>query len=241
MEGFIDIHSHCLCSLDDGAHNIEETKIMLKEAYQQGIRTIITTPHFHHHRGHASKAEIDLTLDIVQEAIQELLPGMKLYTGNELYYTSKLPELLQQEKVYTMAESQYVLIEFSPKEEFAGIRNGLYEIQGEGYWPILAHVERYECFQKNFQQMEMIYDMGIYLQVNANSITNGHSWGTKQFIKRLLKEDMIHFIATDAHDAKERKPEIAECINFLEKKCGKGSAERYFTQHPQYILEHQML
>ena len=121
------------------------------------------------------------------------------------------------------------------------IRNGLYQVQSEGYWPILAHAERYECLVKDFRQLEVIYDMGIYIQVNADSVTNIRGFTRKQFMKRIFKNDMVHFIGTDAHDAKERRPQIEPCIHYLEKKCGKESIQRYFTENPQHILEHQML
>lgn len=241
MEFFMDMHCHCLPGIDDGARNMDESLQMLKQAYADGIRGVIATPHYHHRRGHAPKEVILEKVKEVQEAIRESCPGMQLYEGNELYYSNSLAEAIAEEKVCTMAGSRYVLIEFSPETDYAEMRNALRNIQTQGVWPILAHIERYFCLVKKPALAAELADMGIYLQVNAGGVLGHYGRKEKRLIKKMFATGNISFVATDAHDTERRKQELSEAAAYVEKKFGRATMRTCFYDNPQAIINHKIL
>ncbi len=241
MEHFIDMHCHCLPGIDDGAATLEDSLQMLKTAYADGIRKVIATPHFHHRRGHVPKEVIIQKLTEVQESIKEVCPELELYPGNELYYSSKLPELLAENQVCTLADSRYVLIEFSPDKEFAEMRNALLNVQSQGVWPILAHMERYLCLVKKPQLAEELAEMGIYLQVNAHGVLGNYGRKEKKLIKKMFSGDLISFVASDAHDTEHRKQELSAAAEYVRKKFGEDIAEKCFWHNPQMVIDNKII
>lgn len=121
MGTWMDMHCHCLLGVDDGANDMEECIAMLSQAYEDGIRHIIMTTHFHHRRGNVKKDRILAVLEEVKQTVAPLFPKLQLYAGNKLYYSSHLVELLEKQEVHTMADSKYVLVEFSPKTDYLTI------------------------------------------------------------------------------------------------------------------------
>ena len=241
MDYFIDMHCHCLPGVDDGAKSMEESLQMLSRAYEDGIRGVIATPHYHHHRGHAPFEVILQKVQLLQEAVKETCPELKIYAGNELYYTSGLPELIAEGCVGTMAGSAYVLVEFSPDTEYAELRNGLINVQSQGVWPILAHVERYHCLVKKPSLATELAQMGIYLQVNAGGVLGHYGRKEKKLVKKMFAEGNISFVATDAHDTTNRVQVLSEAAAYVTKKFGHETTKRCFFQNQQAVIEHKII
>lgn len=234
----IDIHSHILPGVDDGSQSMEQTMEMLQLAEADGISKIIATPHFHYRRGHASPERILRKVREVNEAAKAAKIRIEVYPGNELYFTHELLATVQAGEALTLAGSDYVLLEFSPETEERRIQNAVYQFLSEGYYPILAHVERYQALKKNTGFMDSLLDMGAYFQVNAGSIAGDAGWNTGRFTKDLIKKGMVTFVATDAHDEKKRCPAFGKAADWLEKKYG---AKEYLWDHPQMILNNMAI
>lgn len=241
MKDFIDLHCHILPGIDDGARSIEETLAMLAQAKESGFRQIIATPHHHVHRGDATPEKILEVLHRVQEQCDEEKLEIRLHAGNELYYTHGLTDKLSEGMVLTMAGSKYALVEFSPGVPYADLRQAVLSVQQEGYFPILAHMERYECMVADWKRAGELYDMGVYLQINAGSIVGAAGRKVKKYTGRLLKEELLHFIGTDAHDTVQRSMQIEECVRYLEKKAGSRNTEKYLREHAEAVIAHQVL
>lgn len=241
MESYIDIHSHILPGIDDGAENFETSMQMLRIAQNQGIRSIILTPHYKpmHHNAHPE------SLAALRE---RLLEGMKregldigLYFGNEFYFHSGMFRRLEEKQACTMAGSAYVLIEFGPMDGFGTIRNGLYEALSQGYRPILAHVERYANVSSQRGQVEELVQMGSYIQINAGSLMGKFGFAARQFTKRLLGDGLVHFVATDAHNAGNRSPQLAECEKYVSRKFSGEYAKRLFLENPLCVIRDEYI
>ncbi|MCM1155777.1 MAG: hypothetical protein NC314_08760 [Roseburia sp.] len=237
MEKLIDIHSHILFGMDDGAGDLDTSIQMLRIAAKDGISAIILTPHNkpgHHRIDSARVAEkmAQLKTYLAQEDI-----AIRLYLGNELYYRSRLIWEIEDGQAYTLAGSRYVLVEFSPSDDYGYIRNGINEILMGGYYPILAHVERYRnvCMKKD--GITDLADMGCYIQVNADSIMGKYGMKTASFTRKLLKQHLVHFIASDAHDPERRAPHLAGCAAYVTRKYGESYAGKLFVENPERILE----
>lgn len=224
--GYIDIHSHILPGMDDGSENMEETLEMLRIAQDEGITDIIATPHYKSGRFRADAGKLHAVLDEVRQRAGEQGIHINLYAGNEIYYHSELEERLESGRLSTMNGTEYVLVEFSPFEEYLYIRNAAYELLGMGYTPIIAHVERYACLTKKREYVKELKSMGCGIQVNAGSIVGDTGWRTAKFVKGLLKEELVDYLGTDAHDSTgRRRPAMAKCAAYLKHKCRQEYAE----------------
>lgn len=226
--------------LDDGASNLEETKNMLHMAYNEGIRHIIATPHFREERFTSSKHDINLAYKKTKELILQEGLDINLYLGNEIYFSHNVSELLISNNIYTMAGSDYVLVEFSPSSSYQYIKSALQTLIMNGYFPILAHFERYNNIVNNWSYIDELYDMGIYFQVNASTITGAITKKPTRFVRKLLKYNMIHFIATDTHNDSNgyssRTPTINKCVSYLQKSYGQDLVNMLLHFNPSKII-----
>lgn len=239
MDRYIDMHCHILPGIDDGAKDLEETKKMLEEAYKDGIRYIIATPHYHPRRGHAPLEKIREQLTLVRQEAKKLDEKFMIFIGNEIYFGQDIPELLQKKRILTMNNRDYILVEFSPSVEPGDLKQGLLQLQMRGFKVILAHVERYQCVRNDFSLVEYLYDSGIYLQVNAGSIIGESGRTVKKFVKELLDEEMVFCVGTDAHDCKVRPPHMSKAAHYVEKKYGEEYARRIFFSNAANMLKKQ--
>lgn len=235
--GYIDIHSHILPYLDDGAKNMDVSLKMLRIAWQEGITHIIATPHYKAGRYPADAERLRNSLVKVQQAAKEQGIPIFLYAGNEVYYRSELENKFRSGKLCTINQTEYVLIEFSPFDSFVYIRNAVEDILGMGYVPIIAHVERYQCMCKDKTCVTEIKAMGCEIQVNAGSIVGEAGWRIRRFTHKLLKEGLVDYIGTDAHNTDGRKPAIKKCAAYLYKTCKRSYADAIlFTNAEKRLL-----
>ena len=226
--------------LDDGASYLEETKNMLHMAYKDGIRHIIATPHFREERFTSSKEDIYLAYKKTKELILQENLDISLYLGNEIYYSHNVNEFLINKDIFTMADSDYVLVEFSPSSSWQYIKSALQTLIMNGYFPILAHFERYNNIINNWNYVDELYDMGICFQVNASTITGSITKKPARFARKLLKYNMIHFIATDTHNDSNgyssRTPTINKCVSYIQKNYGQDLVNRLLHINPSKMI-----
>lgn len=237
MKNLIDIHSHVLPGVDDGSDSFEMSMQMLKCAAYDGISGMILTPH--NKPGHQQKSFSEMTSKVekLQEMMAEENIKMELHMGSELYYRSGILEEMQSNMAGTMAGSRYALVEFNPLEDYDYIRNGIYSLLMGGYYPILAHAERYRNVCAAKCGIDDLIEMGCYIQVNAGSVMGRSGSKTKRFVKNILKQRQVHFIATDAHDLGKRAPHLSDCADFIRKKYGEGYSEKLFCENPLYVIK----
>lgn len=171
---YTDIHSHILPGVDDGAENIQETSKMLRIAYDQGIRTVIATPHILPSNPYED-GKLEQALASVRKAAAEISPDMKVYLGGEIYYWNGSLNALQEGVGRTLADSRYVLVEFYPLTGYEEMYQGMKEYIQSGYLPIIAHMERYECLWKKGRNLTELLDLGCYFQMNVSSLRGKRS------------------------------------------------------------------
>jgi len=239
--GFWDIHSHVLPGIDDGAQDIEISMKMLQIASDNGIEQIVLTPHYKPMHRNADKKKVCMLTDLLREKVKKKGLEIELYNGNELYYHGEALMELENGKVFSLADSSYVLVEFGPMDEFDYIRNGLYQLLSGGYRPIVAHVERYRKLLSNMEAVEDIIEMGCYIQVNAGSIMGKTGYQTKNFTRRLLKNKLVHFVATDAHNADSRGPVLKDCAKYISRKHGSDYMQKLLCTNPAQIIANEYI
>ncbi len=241
MQESIDIHCHIMPGVDDGSKDMETSIQMLKIAEKNGITHVILTPHHKPMHHNVSPDHNVLYRKELQQQIDELGIKIKLFSGNEIYYSDETQRELEQGKICTLADSDYVLVEFHPTNPYKAIHNAVYQIQGAGFIPILAHVERYSDIVSHPAYVEELINMGCYIQVNASSVMGKYGFGIRHFTRKLLKKKLVHFIATDAHDVGSRAPELAECRNYVDKKFGDDYGRRIFYSNAATVIRNEAL
>lgn len=231
-----DVHCHILYGVDDGAKDKEQTARMLEIAYSEGIRSIILTPHYRRAYDEEEKEIIEKRFGKLKAYVEQKYSDMSLHMGNEIFFYNGVEKDLLLGNAYTMAGGRYVLLEFMPGAPYSYVRGAVATMLRNDYIPILAHVERYECFLKDFDKVWEIKERGALLQVNANSIMGGHGGKEKRFCRKLIKYDLLNFVGTDAHRDDTRKPEIQKCVQWVIRKYGEEYARLIFESNPQKII-----
>ncbi|MBQ7920243.1 MAG: hypothetical protein IJ324_09940 [Lachnospiraceae bacterium] len=223
--GYIDVHSHILPGLDDGSRSIEQSVEMLRIAWEEGITKIIATPHNMPGKGCPTIEVLEERLIQLRTVAENAGIDIELYLGTEYYYREEVSEILEREDAVTMAGSEYVLLEFNPLEERSYILNAVRDVYSLGYNPVIAHVERYEQLMKKKEDIAALKNMGALIQVNASSVIGDNGYRCKRDVKKLLKEHLVDFVATDAHSAGHRAPRMEKCAAYLYKRYGQEYAE----------------
>ncbi len=236
MSSYIDIHSHILPRIDDGAKNIDMSIKMLRIAQENEIHSIILTPHHKPMHHNAGPEKIRSLTKKLQEAADKEKIKIRLYVGNEIYYHSSILETLEEGRAAFMAESKYVLLEFDPMDDFDYIRQGVYRVLSGGYRPILAHAERYANIVSSVENVREMVKMGCYIQINAGSVMGQYGFGTKRFTRQILNRGLVHFVATDAHDDVRRKPCLLECAKYMNRKLGEDDTQQILEGNPLKII-----
>lgn len=234
-----DIHCHILYGVDDGAQNKEQAFHMLELAYDEGIRNIILTPHYRKTYEDGEKATIERHFQVLKAYVEQQYADMNIYLGNEIFYYEGVVEDIEAGNAYTMAGSRYVLTEFMTGAPYSYVKNAVSAMLRHDYVPIIAHIERYECFVRDFEKVWEIKERGALIQVNASGVMGKHSCKEKKFCRKLLKYGLVNFVATDAHRDDMRRPEIAACADWIVRKCGMDEATIIFKINPLKIIRNE--
>jgi len=236
-KGWIDIHAHVLPGVDDGARDWEESRALLKLAYDQGIRHIIATPHYTYKQDVEKLQDLGSRLDLEAKSIAQDY-GISL--GQEIMYFESLTAYLDQNKALTLAGSRYVLVEFEPSDSLGRIQRAVRQLIQASYFPVIAHVERYTSLN-HLEDLAELVECGAYLQMNSRSLDGGWTDQRARRCKRCLRKGIIHFIATDMHNPWNRPPDIKNAISWIERNIGGNTALQVTMINPEFILLDRMI
>lgn len=235
--GYLDFHTHILPGIDDGASTEEITKQMLREAYRQGVRTIMATPH--NYPG-GKNAESQTVIELCGKAnlwAKEIAADLEVLSGNEIYYRESICEEIAAGKILTMADSRYVLVEFSPGEGFVKVYDGCRKLIERGYYPVIAHIERIHGVFSKEEKIEELIRMGCYMQANCEDFMGGIFDRKAARLFRYLECGYLHFLGSDCHNMADRVPMMQECIDRLYKKVSKQAVDQVIYENPTKFLE----
>ena len=242
----IDIHSHIVFDVDDGPKSIEDSKSLLREAYNQGVRMIVSTSHRRKGMFETPEEKIATNFLKVREIAKEVADDLAIAYGAEIYYTPDVLEKLENKRIPTLNDSRYALIEFSMNTPYRDIHRGLNNILMLGITPVIAHIERYDALENNEKRVRELIDMGCYTQVNSSHVLKPKLFGeTYKFMKKraqyFLEKDLVHVIASDMHNLDSRPPYMEEAYQIISKKYGRGKAEELFVENPRKIIMDQII
>jgi tyrosine-protein phosphatase YwqE len=195
----VDMHSHFIPGIDDGSSSIEESLAMLREMSALGYRKVVTTPHVMSD-GYKNTPEIILGgLEKLRKAVQEAQIPIEVEAAAEYYFDYDFEKSLPQKNKLSFGKKNYLLWEMSFMNKPENIFEVIFEMQTNGYKPVLAHVERYPFWHNDFAMYENLSSRGTLLQLNINSISGQYGASTKKAAEYLIDNDMISFLGTDCH------------------------------------------
>lgn len=235
----IDIHSHIIPNVDDGARSVEETFNILKEAQEAGFTDVILTSHFLLNYYETNAQELIFWKEKLQEVLKKQGTKINLHSGMEIYITNQMEELLENKKILTLANSGYMLIELPLATNVKYFDYVVYYLEAKGIKPIIAHPERYKCVQKDPDIVEEYIEKGCLIQCNYGSIVNLYGREAEKTIKTLLKKNQVHFLGSDVHRESGTYLIILDAIKKIRKIIGENKINELTTINPKKILQNE--
>ena len=232
--GLVDIHCHLLYGVDDGAKTLEDSIHMLDVAVEEGVTDMILTPHYRH--GMFSYPGDVIRKHFLQLQLEAEKRGVRLHLGCEYHVNSRIIPYLEEKRVLSLAGSEYVLTEYAHDTEESYIRRMSEELLCHGYIPVIAHVERYDCFRKNIQLPSQLRKQGVWIQINADAVLGKNGFVTKRFCRKLLAREAVDVIASDSHDVADRRNHLGQCYSLVAKRYGVATADRLMDDNPRKII-----
>ena len=218
----IDIHTHIIPYVDDGSPNLETSIAMIKHELAIGVDEIIATPHHIYSRYESTVEVIKERFNFLCEEVKKQNLPITLYLGQEIYFTHKedIIQMLKEGKLLTLNNTNRVLLEFSFHREPDNLLEVIYNFRVNGYQVIIAHVERYEWM--TYQKVVALANEGALIQINSDAVLGYTSWKEKRFVKKLLKNNLVDYVASDTHsfrpstlDKSYKKIKNPDLFNFV--------------------------
>ncbi len=198
-KNYVDIHSHLLPGIDDGAKDLEDTLSLIKKMETQGITNFRTTPHVLGNVWDNSSALIKEKEALVKRELQKQgLHHVNFHAAAEYMLDENFSKLLDHNDILPLKD-QYILVEMSFFNPPFNLEDLLFQIQLKGYIPVLAHPERYNFYHKDFSNYKKLVDAGCLLQLNILSLTKQYGEAVTKVAHKLLKENLYTFVGSDTH------------------------------------------
>lgn len=229
----IDIHSHILFGVDDGASTIEQSLKLIGEAEKAGVKTIIATPHFQTDLKMVEKI-CNNFIELVNRADEY---NVQLRLGYEVLINPYIPQIIGDKKSLMLDSSSYMLVElpFDHIPEYT--YDVLYKLQLEGVQPIIAHPERNRSLVRDIRLLKGFIGRGCMLQLDAASIAGVYGWGVKQYTKKIIKLEMAQFVASDVHRAGHYTGRYQKAYQTVKKWAGTDAADQLFNANAKVITD----
>ena len=234
----IDLHCHILPNLDDGPQSQEESIAMGRRAVEDGVHTIVATPHTLNgiYTNHIQKVISDVAT--LQEAFSKNHIDLRLYAGADVHLCPDMLERIESGDAGTIDNAKrYILLEFPPQTIPSGIKDEIFNLKVHGMTPIITHPERHPLLHHNMDILYELVRMGALCQMTAMSISGDFGGVVMGCAEILLRNRLIHVIASDAHSSENRPPVLSQAVETAAEIMGSyKDAERMVTDVPAAIL-----
>jgi protein-tyrosine phosphatase len=229
----VDIHSHIVFGVDDGAQTIEDSIAMLEIAAESGTTDIVATPHSDH--------RFQYDADLIKERIAEMQARMgdriRIHKGCDFHLHYDNIETCKTDKErFTINGHQYLMVEFAESAIPKTIGDVFLDMISNGVTPVITHPERNALLMSRVKEMTQWVRYGCLIQVTAQSFTGRFGKAAEKGCKLLMQQNLVHFIASDAHDTEWRPPDMREPRQIVASTYGEDVAERLFTTNPRMTL-----
>jgi protein-tyrosine phosphatase len=234
----IDIHSHVLYDLDDGARTLDDSVAMVRMATETGTTDLVCTPH--------ANLTYRFEPDRIRERLAEIAAAsgnaVRLYSGCDFHLSyENIQDAIENPRKYTIDHKNYLLVEFSDLLIFRNTLEILGRLQDAGMIPVVTHPERNGLLRQRIDQIEAWVEAGARVQITAHSPLGDFGRRAQEFCKTLLGRRLVHFVASDAHDCERRPPRLDRAYAWLRHEHGEAVAEALCVSNPRAALTGEIL
>lgn len=237
----VDIHSHILPGVDDGAQDIYDTLEMVSLAAESGIKAMVATPHCNIPGGYKNyfSDEYVEAIQSVRDAVHKEKIPVNILPGVEVFAAENVGRLLEAGKIMTLNQSRYLLMEFAFDEDPAFVKYIVKRVQELRAIPVIAHAERYEFA---YEEPNLIYELrrqGFPIQINKGSFQGKFGKRAMQLAYEFLNHNLVSVVASDAHSPYQRTPYMADVYEELLENYPKNYLDMIFKENPRRICENK--
>jgi len=235
----IDLHSHILPGLDDGAQSIEESLEMARIAERDGVEKIVATPHlFRGNFIHEDLSIIEKKRSELSQAMKKNNVHIKILAGAEVHISHNLiDEIRKNRENLVLSKSSYMFIEFPSDLVFSGAKNLFFELMNEGINPIITHPERNSVFIHNPSLLYELIQMGGLSQANSGSFSGLYGRRVEEAVFHFLELNLIHFIASDSHNTHSVVFRLSEAVKRARMIVDEEKARALVKDNPRAVLD----
>ncbi|MEW6350906.1 MAG: CpsB/CapC family capsule biosynthesis tyrosine phosphatase [Thermodesulfobacteriota bacterium] len=236
----IDIHNHLLSGMDDGPNDPDETMAMCRLAAEDGIRVIAATPHLADGQFINNPDEIISAVTSLNRLVIEAGLNLRIVPGMEVRVAPDLVEKLRSGRILPLNQGRYVLLDLHPAHLAPGLARLLKKVGSAGYGIVLGHLEKNIPIQENpehvYELLKELPPWRLVLQISADSLLGEAGSAALKTAKILLRHNLAHVIATDAHSSRVRLPRLSLALRVAERVVGKDRARMMAREIPLAIL-----
>lgn len=230
----IDIHHHCLPGVDDGPRDLTEAADLCRLAAEDGIETIVATPHVLRGRWqNTSRATLEQKLAELQDAIGAT---PRLILGSEYFFAHDMNDALGNGGIVPLAGSRYVLVELASHAVPPLLEQPLYQARLGGWTTVIAHPERNLVFQSRPELLASLVANGTKTQITAGSLLGDFGPEARQCAWEWIEREMVHFVASDAHNTTKRPPRMREAAAAIREIAGDVVAGALTRRNPAAVV-----
>jgi protein-tyrosine phosphatase len=236
MDGFVDIHSHALPGVDDGADNLAMGLDMLRQAAAEGVDDVVLTPHYRSDDGPERGQMLQQRFAEFAAAVAAAGIDLTLHLGAELAFRFGLAQLAATTSSARLAGGPYVLVDLPPGPLSPGLEQAFFEIRTAGFRPVLAHPERHRDLAADPGRIEGLRAQDLLLQIDAGSFRGRFGRRAQAAAIRLAESGQADFVGSDGHDLHKRPMALRSAYDQVSALAGQDEAQRLFVHNPRRVL-----
>jgi len=234
----IDIHSHVIYGVDDGARTLEDSLALVQMAAESGTTDLVATPHanpMYHY-------DPELLRERLEEIAMRASSAPRLHLGSDFYLSyDNIEDAIANPTKYTINQKRFLLVEFSDLLIFRNTLEIFARLQDAGMIPVITHPERNALLRQRLDEIQNWVENGTYIQITAQSLLGNFGRRAHEFCETLLDRHLVHFVASDGHDCVRRPPKLDGAYNWLKKEHGEGVAQALCVTNPKAVLTGETL
>ena len=232
----IDMHSHILPGIDDGAESIDVSLEMARLYVDEGVDRVVCTPHIFPGLYNNSGPQIRAAVNDLQSQLDLAEIPLKLTPGADNHISPDFVARLRDGHLLSLGDTRYVLVEPPNHVAPARLEDLFFDIILAGYVPILTHPERLTWIEEKYDFIQRLAKCGVWMQVTSGSLLGKFGKRARYWAERMLSDGHVHILATDAHDHIRRRPDLLKGRLAAEKLVGIEETESLVATRPRDVL-----
>lgn len=232
----IDLHSHILPGVDDGAQTLEDSLSIARMAVEDGIEVMAATPHFMPGLYDNQSDDIRRRVAQLNQVLAEASIPLTVVTGSDAHIRPDFLSCLQSGLILSLHDTRYVLFEPPHHVLPQRLEDLLFNILVSGFVPILTHPERLKWIEQNYSLVQRLAAEGVWMQITAGSLTGRFGKRPQYWAQRMLSEGLVSVLATDAHNVRSRPPLLSEGFQAAVSEVGLDEATHLVVTRPAGVL-----